>query len=60
MVEESHTDRQSTYIVRTEEPVYDPRWTVEPLSLEDLVLAYMSQSGDKPPRADSRRWRVVR
>ena len=60
VVEESHTDRQSTYIVRTDEPVYDPRWTVEPLSLEDLVLAYMSQSGDNAPRADSRRWRVVR
>jgi ABC-2 type transport system ATP-binding protein len=41
----SHTDRQSTLIVRTEAPVHDPAWTVEELSLEDLVLAYMSEAG---------------
>jgi ABC-2 type transport system ATP-binding protein len=45
VVEASHTDRQSTLIVRTDGPVHDPAWTVEPLSLEDLVLAYMSQAG---------------
>jgi len=41
----SHTDRQSTLIVRTKAPVHDPAWTVEELSLEDLVLAYMSEAG---------------
>jgi ABC-2 type transport system ATP-binding protein len=41
----SHTQRQSTLIVRTEGPVHDPAWTVEELSLEDLVLAYMSEAG---------------
>jgi ABC-2 type transport system ATP-binding protein len=41
----SHTDRQSTLIVRTEAPVHDPAWTVEELSMEDLVLAYMSEAG---------------
>jgi ABC-2 type transport system ATP-binding protein len=41
----SHTQRQSTLIVRTEAPVQDPAWTVEELSLEDLVLAYMSEAG---------------
>ena len=41
----SHTQRQSTLIVRTEAPVHDPAWTVEELSLEDLVLAYMSEAG---------------
>jgi ABC-2 type transport system ATP-binding protein len=44
VIEASHTDRQSTLIVRTEEPVHDPAWTVEELNLEDLVLAYMGQS----------------
>jgi len=38
----SHTDRQSTLLVRTEAPVLDPAWSVDQLNLEDLVLAYMS------------------
>jgi ABC-2 type transport system ATP-binding protein len=33
-------------IVRTSQPVLDPAWTVEQLSLEDLVLAYMSQAAN--------------
>ncbi len=40
----SHTDRQSTLLVRTEAPIHDPAWTVDQISLEDLVLAYMSQA----------------
>jgi ABC-2 type transport system ATP-binding protein len=46
VIEASHTDRQSTMIVHTRHPVLDPAWTVEQLSLEDLVLAYMSQAAD--------------
>lgn len=42
----SHTDRQSTLLVRTERQILDPAWTVEPVSLEDVVLAYMSQGRD--------------
>jgi ABC-2 type transport system ATP-binding protein len=45
VIEASHTGRQSTFIVRTDSPVLDPSWTVTQLSLEDLVLAYMSQAG---------------
>jgi ABC-2 type transport system ATP-binding protein len=41
----SHTERQSTLIVCTEAPIHDPAWTVEQLTLEDLVLAYMSEAG---------------
>ncbi len=41
VIEASHTDRQSTLIVRTDGPILDPAWTVERLGLEDLVLAYM-------------------
>jgi ABC-2 type transport system ATP-binding protein len=37
-----HTDRQTTVLVRTDAPVLDPAWTVGQLSLEDLVLEYMS------------------
>ena len=46
VVQASHTDRQSTLIVQTRHPVLDPTWTVEQLSLEDLVLAYMSQAAN--------------
>jgi ABC-2 type transport system ATP-binding protein len=41
VIEESHTDRQTMLLIRTSEPVLDPAWTVRPVSLEDLVLAYM-------------------
>ena len=38
--------------MRTDEPILDPAWTVKPVTLEDLVLAYMSQArdADPPPR----------
>ncbi|WP_020577221.1 ABC transporter ATP-binding protein [Actinopolymorpha alba] len=42
VISASHTDRQSTFIIRTEAPIHDPAWTVSQLSLEDLVLAYMN------------------
>jgi ABC-2 type transport system ATP-binding protein len=41
VVSASHTDRQSTLVVRTDAPVLDPSWTISRLGLEDLVLAYM-------------------
>ena len=44
VVEESHTDRQSTFVVRTEGPVLDPGLASEELGLEDLVLAYMGRA----------------
>jgi ABC-2 type transport system ATP-binding protein len=44
VISASHTDRQSTLLVRTDAPIHDPAWTVSQLSLEDLVLAYMGQS----------------
>ncbi len=43
VVSARHTERQSTYVVRTEAPILDPAWTVSRLSLEDLVLAYMDR-----------------
>jgi ABC-2 type transport system ATP-binding protein len=41
VIEARHTDRQSTLLVRTEEPIHDPAWAVSDLTLEDLVLAYL-------------------
>jgi ABC-2 type transport system ATP-binding protein len=46
VIEESHTDRQSTLVVRSDAPILDPTWTVDDLDLEDLVLAYMGQAGE--------------
>jgi ABC-2 type transport system ATP-binding protein len=52
VIEESHTDRQSTMLVRCDAPVLDPAWTVEELSLEDIVLAYMGHAnGSRRARA---------
>jgi ABC-2 type transport system ATP-binding protein len=42
VISESHTDRQTTLLVRTSRPVLDPAWTISQVSLEDIVLAYMS------------------
>jgi ABC-2 type transport system ATP-binding protein len=44
VIDATHTDRQSTLIVRTSTPIIDPAWTVTGLSLEDLVLAYLGQA----------------
>jgi ABC-2 type transport system ATP-binding protein len=49
LIEESHTDKQSTLLVRTDEPILDPAWSVTPITLEDLVLAYMSQARGEQP-----------
>ena len=46
VIEESQTGKQSVLLVRTQDPILDPAWTVRPVSLEDMVLAYMSQLGD--------------
>ena len=56
VVSASHTDRQSTLVVRTEEPVLDPSWSMTALNLEDLVLAYM----EKPAVGATKPMEVVR
>ncbi|GIH26724.1 ABC transporter ATP-binding protein [Acrocarpospora phusangensis] len=50
VISASHTDRQSTYVIRTDAPIHDPAWLVTQLNLEDLVLAYM----DRRPNGDRR------
>jgi ABC-2 type transport system ATP-binding protein len=55
IIEESGTAKQRTLIVRSDGPILDPRWSIEPVNLEDLVLAYMGQgkSADASPRDES-------
>lgn len=50
VVSARHTDRQSTFVVRTDDPIHDPAWTVTRLSLEDLVLAHMDTRTAAHPR----------
>jgi ABC-2 type transport system ATP-binding protein len=49
VVTASHTDRQTTVVVRTDAPILDPAWTVSRLGLEDLVLAYMEGAAERRP-----------
>jgi ABC-2 type transport system ATP-binding protein len=44
VISASHTDVQSTLLVRTGGSILDPAWTVSEVGLEDLILAYMKQA----------------
>jgi ABC-2 type transport system ATP-binding protein len=44
VIEQSHTDKQSTFLVRTDQPILDPAWTVRPVTLDELILARMGQA----------------
>jgi ABC-2 type transport system ATP-binding protein len=46
VIEASHTDRQSTLLVRGNSEILDPNWTVTPVTLDDLVLGYLRQARD--------------
>jgi ABC-2 type transport system ATP-binding protein len=50
IIEESHTDKQSTLLVRSAGQILDPAWIVKPVTMDDLVLAYMSQARDAERR----------
>jgi ABC-2 type transport system ATP-binding protein len=54
VVSASHTDVQSTLLVRAAGKILDPAWTVSEVGLEDLVLGYMSQAAGRR-RRDNRR-----
>jgi ABC-2 type transport system ATP-binding protein len=44
VVQQSHTDKQSTLLVRTNGAIHDPLWTVQDVTLEGLVLAYLAEA----------------
>jgi len=46
IIAESHTDRQTTAVVRAEGPALNPAWQVSDIGLEDLVLAYLGQPAE--------------
>jgi ABC-2 type transport system ATP-binding protein len=43
VVSAKHTDRQSTFMVRSNAPIPPGDWINEPVGLEDLVLTYMER-----------------
>jgi ABC-2 type transport system ATP-binding protein len=45
IIQASYVGRQSTLLVRADGPVHEPGWAVDKISMEDLVLGYMSQAG---------------
>jgi ABC-2 type transport system ATP-binding protein len=50
IISASHTDRQTTLLVRTSDPILDPAWSVSEVGLEDLVLTYMRQATGRARR----------
>jgi ABC-2 type transport system ATP-binding protein len=66
IIEASYTARQTTLLVRTDEPIQEPvgaaslnpSWAVEEASLEDIVLAYLGQQA-KERRAERERLEVA-
>jgi ABC-2 type transport system ATP-binding protein len=59
IVRERHSDRQLTLLVVTERPIVDRSWTVEPVGLEELLLAYMAPerlSTPQPSEKVALRW----
>jgi ABC-2 type transport system ATP-binding protein len=43
IVRESHTERQTTLLVRANGHVYDAQWEPHDLDLEEIVLAYLGR-----------------
>jgi ABC-2 type transport system ATP-binding protein len=60
VISASHTDVQTTLLVRTSGPVLDPAWTISQVGLEDLVLAYMSQATTRRHRGNHHHLEVRR
>jgi ABC-2 type transport system ATP-binding protein len=54
VIEASHLDKQTTLLVRTDEAILDPAWTVTAVSLDDIVLAYMRKGRDADAPSNTR------
>lgn len=57
VIRESHTERQTTLLVRANGHVYDSRWEQHQVDLEEIVLAYL---GYKPGNGASTTAQAVR
>jgi ABC-2 type transport system ATP-binding protein len=43
VIQERHTERQSTLLIRTNGHVADSSWRIDEVGLEEIVLAYLDQ-----------------
>jgi ABC-2 type transport system ATP-binding protein len=50
VIQERHTERQSTLLVRTNGHVADSSWRIDEVGLEEIVLAYLGQQHAEPVR----------
>ncbi len=48
VIRESHSERQTTLLVRSNGHLYDSSWQQFDVDLEEIVLAYLGQRPDKP------------
>ena len=55
MIRESHTERQTTLLVRANGHVYDSRWELHEVDLEEIVLAYLGQGAATAAAPSERR-----
>jgi ABC-2 type transport system ATP-binding protein len=49
VIRESHTERQTTLLVQANGHVYDADWQLHEVDLEEIVLAYLGQTGASEP-----------
>jgi ABC-2 type transport system ATP-binding protein len=49
VIRESHTDRQTTLVVRGRRHVYESHWQPHEIDLEEIVLAYLGRESAAPP-----------
>jgi ABC-2 type transport system ATP-binding protein len=55
IIRESHTERQTTLLVRANGHVYDSCWEQHEIDLEEIVLAYLGYKPGATTRADTPR-----
>jgi ABC-2 type transport system ATP-binding protein len=51
VIHESHTERQTTLLVRLNGRLADTRWRVDDAGLEEIVLAYLGQQAVRNARS---------
>jgi ABC-2 type transport system ATP-binding protein len=58
IVRQSHSGRQMTMLARLSAPIVDTSWSVDEITLEELLLAYMAPERlTKRPTHEKRRLR---
>ena len=60
VIRESHTERQTTLLVRANGHVYDSSWQQHEVDLEEIVLGYLGHAHGAGPARNSTREAVAR